>query len=92
MVIPKRHVRFWHDLDDTEVAAVFNTAKAVARKIKTQYAPSFVCVFIRGGRVEHTHVVLFPSNEGDKLSGFPQSVLGKANIDFEKVQEKLKIP
>ncbi|HYA77381.1 MAG TPA: HIT family protein [Verrucomicrobiae bacterium] len=91
LIIPKRHVRSWHDLSDAEVAAVFNSAKTVARKIKQQYAPDFVCVFIRGGRVKHTHVVLFPSSEGDKLSGFPQSVLGKADINFEKVQEKLKI-
>jgi len=91
LIIPKRHVRYWHDLSDAEIAAVFNSAKAVARKIKQEYVPDFVCVFIRGGRVKHTHVVLFPSHEGDKLSGFPQSVLGKANISFEKVQEKLKI-
>jgi len=91
LIIPKRHVRYWHDLSDAEIAAVFSTAKAVAKRIKQEYAPDFVCVFIRGGRVKHTHVVLFPSNEDDKLSGFPQSVLGKANISFEKVHEKLKI-
>ena len=91
LVIPKRHARYWHDLSDAEIAGVFNTAKIVARKIKEVYAPSFVCMFIRGGRVEHTHVVLFPSHEGDKLSGFPQSILGKAAIDFEKVQSKLRI-
>jgi histidine triad (HIT) family protein len=91
LIIPKRHVRYWHDLSDVEICAVFNTAKAVAQKIKKEYAPDFVCMFIRGGRVKHTHVVLFPSHEGDNLGGFPQSVLGKADVDFKKVQEKLKI-
>jgi diadenosine tetraphosphate (Ap4A) HIT family hydrolase len=78
-------------LSDAEISAVFNTAKTVAQKIKKEYEPDFVCVFIRGGRVKHTHVVMFPSNEDDKLSGFPQSVLGKADINFEKVQKRLKI-
>ena len=91
LIIPKKHVRYWHDLSPAEIAALFTTAKAVAQKVKEVYAPSFVCVFIRGGRVKHTHVVLFPSFEGDKLSGFPQSVLGTANVDFEKVQAKLRI-
>jgi histidine triad (HIT) family protein len=91
LIVPKTHVRYWHDLSDAEIAAVFKMAKVVAQKIKEVYAPSFVCVFIRGGRVKHTHVVLFPSYEGDKLSGFPQSVLGKADISLEKVQKKLKI-
>jgi len=91
LIIPKKHVRYWYELGETDIAAVFTTAKAVAKKIKEVYAPDFVCVFIRGGRVKHTHVVLFPSNEADKLSGFPQSVLGKAEVDFTRVQEKLKI-
>jgi histidine triad (HIT) family protein len=91
LIIPKRHVRYWHDLSDAETAAVFNSAKIIATKIKEEYRPDFVCVFIRGGRVKHTHVVLFPSYEGDKLSGFPQSVLGKADVSFEKVCDRLKI-
>jgi histidine triad (HIT) family protein len=91
LIVPKTHVRYWHDLSDAEIAAIFKTAKVVAQKIKDVYAPNFVCVFIRGGRVKHTHVVLFPSFEGDKLSGFPQSVLGKADISLEKVQKQLKI-
>ena len=91
LIIPKTHARYWHELNDNDTAALFNTAKIVARKIKEVYSPSFVCVFIRGGRVRHTHVVLFPSYEGDALSGFPQSVLGKKNINFEEVKEKLTL-
>ncbi len=91
LIIPKRHVRYWQDLTDAETSAVFKTAKRVAKKIKAEYKPDFICVFIRGGRVSHTHVVLFPSEEGDQLSGFPQSVLGKANINLKQVQEQLRI-
>ncbi len=89
LIIPKRHVRYWHDLSDAETAVVFNTAKTVAQKIKKVFKPDFVCVFIRGGRVRHAHIVLFPSQEGDKLSGFPQSVLGIAKINFDDVRMKL---
>jgi len=91
LIIPKKHVHLWHDLADAETSAVFNAAKLVAKQIKKKYKPDFVCIFVRGGRVKHAHVVLFPSLEGDKLSGFPQSVLGKAEINFKEVQEKLQV-
>ncbi len=91
LIIPKNHVRYWHDLSDTETSAVFNAARLVAKQIKNEYKPDFVCIFVRGGRVSHTHVVLFPSHEGDKLSGFPQSVLGKAEINFKEVQTRLQV-
>jgi len=91
LIIPKRHVRYWHDLSDEETGIIFNTAKIVARKIKEVLGPDFVCVFIRGGRVKHLHIVLFSSNEGDELGGFPQSVLGITQVDYVKVQEKLQV-
>lgn len=89
LIIPKRHVHHWHDLDDAETAIAFNTAKSVAKRIKKAFKPDFVCVFIRGGRVKHAHLVLFPSHEGDRLSGFPQSVLGTAKINLDEVRERL---
>ena len=91
LIIPKRHIRYWHDLSDEETGTLFNTAKIVARRMKEVLGPDYVCVFIRGGRVKHLHVVLFPSNEGDELSGFPQSILGTAQVDLVKLQEKLKV-
>lgn len=91
LIIPKKHVPYWHDLNDAETSAVFNAARLVAKQIKKEYKPDFVCIFIRGGRVKHAHIVLFPSHEGDRLSGFPQSVLGKVEINFKEVQEKLQV-
>ena len=91
VIIPKRHVRFWYELEKEETAGLFNAARRVAARIKQVYEPDFVCIFVRGGRVKHAHVVLFQSREGDKLSGFPQSVLGKAEVDFAKVQNELRI-
>lgn len=91
LIIPKKHVPYWYDLNDAETSVVFNAAKLVAKKIKEKYKPDFVCIFVRGGRVRHTHIVLVPSNEGDQLSGFPQSALGKAEIDFKEVQKQLYI-
>ena len=90
LIIPKRHVRYWNEMTYMETTQVFNTARKVAKRIKKALKPDYVCMFIRGGRVKHTHIVLFPSYEGDKITGFPQSALGTPNIDLDKLQETLK--
>ena len=90
LIIPKRHVKYWNDMTYMETAQVFNAARKVAKQLKNALKPEYVCMFIRGGRVKHTHVVLFPSWEGDKLTGFPQSTLGTPKIDLDKLHDKLK--
>ena len=89
LIIPKRHVTYWNEMTYMETAQVFNAARKVANRLNNALKPNYICMFIRGGRVKHTHVVLFPSYDGDRLTGFPQSALGTPNIDLDKLQEKL---
>jgi diadenosine tetraphosphate (Ap4A) HIT family hydrolase len=65
-------------------------AKTVARKIRTAYSPDHVCMFIRGGRLPHLHVALFPSTEGDGVSGFPQSNYPEQSVDLDASAELLR--
>ena len=67
LVIPKRHVPWWHQLDDAENAALFKTAKIVSEKIMKAYAPDFVFLYARGRRIPHTHLFLIPTFKGDIL-------------------------
>jgi histidine triad (HIT) family protein len=90
LVVPKKHVERFYDLDDADIGKLFRAAKKVAGKIKKAYNPEFVCMFVRGGRISHLHVALFPSTEGDGVSGFPQSNFPKAEIDLEKSAEKIR--
>ena len=90
LIIPKRHVKYWNDMTYTETAQVFNAARKVAKRMENTLKSDYVCMFIRGGRVKHTHVVLFPSYNGDKVTGFPQSALGTPDIDLDKLLEKLQ--
>ena len=70
LVISKRHVPWWHDLNEEEVASLFRMAKRVADRLGTVYAPDFVCLYARGRRIPHTHVFLVPTSKGDILDGF----------------------
>jgi len=70
LVVSKRHVAWWHDLSDDEIASVFQMAKRVANRLGATFSPEFVCMYARGRRVPHTHVFLVPTTRGDVLDGF----------------------
>ncbi|MDO8637412.1 MAG: HIT family protein [Dehalococcoidia bacterium] len=68
LVIPKRHVVHYYELEDEEAGRLFTAATKVARKIKKAFDPQFVTVFIRGQQVAHSHIILQPSTgEGDPI-------------------------
>ena len=69
LVIPRRHVVHYYELDDEEAGHMFIVATKIARKIKKAFDPEFVTVFIRGQQVAHSHIILQPStHEGDPIS------------------------
>jgi histidine triad (HIT) family protein len=70
LVIPKRHVPWWHELSEEENASLFRVAKIVAEKIMKALNPDFVCMYARGRRIPHTHIFLVPTCQGDVLDRF----------------------
>lgn len=70
LVIPKRHVPWWHELTQEENASLFNVASVVATKIMKTMSPDFVCMYARGRRISHTHIFLVPAYKGDILDRF----------------------
>lgn len=70
LVIPKRHVPWWHDLSEEENASLFRVAKIVAGKMMKSLDPDFVCMYARGRRIPHTHIFLVPTFSGDVLDRF----------------------
>jgi histidine triad (HIT) family protein len=70
LVIPKRHVPWWHELTNEENASLFAVAKVVANKIMDKLQPDFVFIWARGTRIPHTHIFLVPTYNGDGLDMF----------------------
>lgn len=70
LVIPRRHVPWWHDLDREETQSLFRIANQAANQIMEAYKPDFVCMYARGRRIPHTHIFLVPTYQGDVLDGF----------------------
>jgi histidine triad (HIT) family protein len=70
LVIPRRHVPWWHELDEPETASLFSLANRVSNKMMKVYQPDFVCLYARGRRIPHTHIFLIPTFSGDVLDRF----------------------
>ncbi|NTV77423.1 MAG: HIT domain-containing protein, partial [Methanothrix sp.] len=50
LVIPKRHVPWWHELSHEENASLFKGAGIVARKMMASLSPDFIGMYARGKR------------------------------------------
>ena len=90
LVIPRRHVPWWHDLNEEEVESLFRVARTVADKIMKAYSPDFVAMYARGRRIPHTHIFLVPTYKGDPLDRFFNALEGfqEAPPALMKLREK----
>lgn len=70
LVIPKRHVTWWHELTGEENASLFKIAKVVANRMMDKFNPDFIFLWARGTRISHTHLFVVPTNNGDVLDQF----------------------
>ncbi len=70
LVVPKRHVPWWHELSDEENASLFRVAKIVSERMMQELEPDFICMYARGRRIAHTHIFLVPTYRGDVLDRF----------------------
>lgn len=98
LAISKRHVQWWHELQESEVTSLFNAAKVVSERLMKVLKPDFVCMYARGRRIPHVHVFLIPSFSGDlfdrffnTLEGFQESVdaLSRLKFRLEELWEAL---
>lgn len=70
LVISKRHVPWWHDLEEDETQSLFRVARICANKMMKALSPDFVFMYARGRRIPHTHIFLIPAFKDDVLDRF----------------------
>jgi histidine triad (HIT) family protein len=87
LVIPRRHVPWWHQLTAQETASLFTLARATSRRIMKAFSPEFVTMYARGRRIPHTHIFLIPTYKGDPtdrhfnaLEGFQEQASAMARL------------
>jgi histidine triad (HIT) family protein len=70
LVIPKRHVTWWHELTIDETESLFRVARTCANKMMKAFSPDFIFMYARGRRIPHTHIFLIPTFKDDVLDRF----------------------
>ena len=76
LVIPKREVDYFYDLEDEELQGMIVFAKEIAKKIKATTQCTKVATVVLGLEVAHAHIHLVPMNT-------------EKDVDFSR--EKLKL-
>lgn len=67
LVVPKREVDYYFDLDDDELAKLTIFAKKVAAKIKKASGCKKVALVVLGLEIAHAHIHLIPINSESDL-------------------------
>jgi len=84
LVIPKRHVVWFHEMDEELTKRVFVAANRICQKMKRAYKVKYIDLFARGMRVPHVHIFLIPTIENE------ENVFDKFIDLISYVQENLR--
>lgn len=71
LVVPKKQVEHFEELDEDIYTEMFLTVKKVAHRIKSVTKAKRVCVRIEGFDVPHVHVHVYPCNTAREFYGDP---------------------
>ncbi len=81
LVVPRREVDYWIDLEPKLAAHLMSVAQKVSRGIQTAFKPRKVGVMIAGLEVPHTHLHLVPIHELGDLNFAKEQSVEPAELD-----------
>ena len=89
LVIPRREVDYYFDLDDDEIAQMAVFAKQVATAIRKAFPCRKVGMAVLGLEVAHAHIHLVPmQNERDMLFSNPKLKL--TDVEFADIARRIR--
>ncbi len=89
LVIPKREVDYFYDLEDDELAEMIVFAKQIAKKIQATTQCKKVATVVLGLEVPHAHIHLVPMNT-EKDVDFSKDKLSLTPEEFANIAESLR--
>jgi histidine triad (HIT) family protein len=87
VVMHKKHVTQFYELEDSEIAELFVAVKRVAKKINDVFKPEYVCTFSRGQGVPHVHIIVFPSSPLGTMDGYFNTVQKTRRLVLEETND-----
>ncbi len=89
LVIPRREVDYFFDMDDDELARYQQFAKRVAIAIQKAFPCKKVAQIVLGLEVAHAHIHLIPmQTEGD--ADFRRKKLELSEAEFQEIASKIR--
>ena len=89
LVVPKREVDYFYDLEDDELQEMMVFAKSIAKKIKATTECKKVATVVLGLEVPHAHIHLVPMNT-EKDVDFSKEKLSLTPEEFKKIAADLQ--
>ena len=89
LVIPKREVDYFYDLEDDELAEMIVFAKQIAKKIQATTQCKKVATVVLGLEVPHAHIHLVPMNT-EKDVDFGDEKLKLSTEEFVEIAKSLQ--
>ena len=89
LVIPKREVDYFYDLEDDELQEMIVFAKSIAKKIKATTGCMKVAKVVLGLEVPHAHIHLVPMNTENDVD-FSKEKLQLTPEEFAVIAESLR--
>lgn len=89
LVIPKREVDYFYDLEDDELAEMIVFAKQIAKKIQATTQCKKVATVVLGLEVPHAHIHLVPMNT-EKDVDFSKDKLSLSPEEFTEIAKSLQ--
>lgn len=89
LVIPRREVDYFFDMEDDELAAFQLFAKKVATAIKKAFPCRKVAQVVLGLEVPHAHIHLIPMNSEQDVD-FRGEKLKLTEDEFKSIAEKIR--
>ena len=89
LVIPKREVDYFYDLEDDELQEMIVFAKSIAKKIQATTACKKVATVVLGLEVPHAHIHLVPMNTENDVD-FKREKLSLTPEEFAEIAALLQ--
>ena len=89
LVIPKREVDYFYDLEDDELAEMIVFAKSIVKKIQATTRCRKVATVVLGLEVPHAHIHLVPMNT-EKDVDFSKEKLSLTPEEFAEIAASLQ--
>jgi histidine triad (HIT) family protein len=90
LVVSRREVTNFYELDDEEYDGLMRAVRTVARRLRREFpAKKRVGVIIEGLEVDHVHVKLLPIDTGEELRHAPDMSLEPDHEALAELAKKL---